>query len=86
MDASDESQILSFSKIVINTQMLLLTGIKQKKKERKLQENGTLGTRLLHSPLLLKWGSQMTLIGSVKDRTRSGVGVGDSCLFARRSV
>lgn len=80
MDASDESQILSFSKIVINTQMLLLTGIKQKKKERNLQENGTLGTRLLHSPLLLKWGrhSQMTLIGSVKDRTRGGVGVGDS--------
>lgn len=82
MDASDESQILSFSKIVINTQMLLLTGtgIKERKKERKLEENGTLGTRLLHSPLLLKWGrhSQMTLIGSVKDRTRGGVGVGDS--------
>lgn len=80
MDASDESQILSFSKIVINTQMLLLTGTGIKKKERKKENFKKMALWAATQPSPLKVGrhSQMTLIGSVKDRTRGGVGVADS--------
>lgn len=78
MDASDESQILSFSKIVINTQMLLLTGTGIKERKKENLKKMALWAATQPSPLKVGRHSQMTLIGSVKDRTRGGVGVGDS--------